>query len=320
MMIKFNLIPVLLLLFFQISCNSTSEKKTTMDDKSNKAVSASQDIEIREEGVNTTKSTSHMKADTAEMVYFSGGEIMIGSDKRTPQEAPAHKETVSSFYIDRHPVTVKQFRAFVDATGYKTDAEKFGDSGVFDFKTSRWQLMKGAYWKYPLGPDDDPAKDDHPVTHVSWNDAYEYAKWAGKRLPKESEWEYAAKSGQSTNNKYPWGNSLKVDGKYKANVWQGDLNAKQGADGFKFTSPVGSYEPNDAGMTDVCGNVWEWCSDAFKSYGSNAPGDPKIRVIRGGSFFYDEYKDLSYTMTFRNQNTIETSLFNTGFRCALSVN
>jgi sulfatase modifying factor 1 len=256
----------------------------------------------------------------SEMVYFKGGTFMMGSANGLPQEQPVHKVEVKSFKIDKYPVTVKSFRRFVEATGYKTDAERFGDSGVFDFKTSSWTLVPGAIWQYPLGKNSSLAEDNHPVTHVSWNDASACASWMGKRLPTEAEWEYAARCSGTSNSKFSWGDKLIIEGKYKANVWQGSgLSAKQGADGFVLTSPVGSYGETACGLADMGGNVWNWCSDTYKSYpGSNIPdqNNPELKVIRGGSFFFDQNGENSYTSTGRASNTLETSLFNTGFRCA----
>lgn len=255
-----------------------------------------------------------------EMVYFKGGTFMMGSLKGESQEQPLHQVQVRSFKIDKHPVTVKEFRQFIEQTGYQTDADKFGDSGVFDFNASEWMLVPGANWQYPLGKNSPASRDDYPVTQVSWNDAIAYAAWAGKRLPTEEEWEYAARCGGKSTTKFSWGNDLIIDGKYRANVWQGnDLSTKQGADGFKLTSPVGYFGETPCGLTDMGGNVWNWCSDIYKPYpGSNAPDqqNPDLKVIRGGSFFLDQNGENSYSTTGRSSNTRETSLFNSGFRCA----
>ncbi|WP_372775374.1 formylglycine-generating enzyme family protein [Mangrovibacterium sp.] len=259
----------------------------------------------------------------AEMVYFEGGTFMMGSSTGTEQEQPVHQVEVKSFKIDKNPVTVKEFRRFIQATGYQTDADKFGDSGVFDFETSGWTLTPGANWEYPLGANISRADDSHPVTHVSWNDAVAFAAWAGKRLPTEAEWEFAARCSGKSASRFSWGDELVVDGKYKANVWQGnDPSAKQSADGFTLTSPVGYYGETPCGLTDMGGNVWNWCSDTFKPYlGSNSP-DPQnaeLKVIRGGSFFFDQNGENSFTATARGSNTAETALFNTGFRCAMNA-
>ncbi len=257
---------------------------------------------------------------SVEMIAFPGGMFTMGSNDGLPQEKPAHQVTVNPFRIDKYPVTVNEFRKFVKATSYQTDADKFGNSGVFSFETYGWELKNGANWEYPLGRTQPHAEDNHPVTHLSWRDAEAYAKWVGKRLPTEAEWEYAARCGGKSTSRFSWGNDLVVDGKFKANVWQGyDLTAPQGKDGFKFTSPVGFYGENSCGITDMGGNVWNWCSDQFLPYPGNtmpSNNDPELRVIRGGSFFFDDYGEKSFTVTFRGSNTRETSLFNLGFRCA----
>jgi sulfatase modifying factor 1 len=265
---------------------------------------------------------SPKSANASEMVYFEGGTFLMGSSSGTPQEQPVHEVKVKSFRIDKYPVTVKEFRQFIEATRYQTDADTFGDSGVFDFNASNWALVPGANWQYPLGKNSPLAEENHPVTQVSWNDASAYAAWVGKRLSTEAEWEYAARCGGKSNSKFSWGDKLIKDGKYMANVWQGDdLSAKQGADGFVLTSPVGSFGKTPCGLADMGGNVWNWCSDVYQPYpGNNSPFryNPESRVIRGGSFFFDQNGENSYSATGRASNTQETSLFNTGFRCAAS--
>ncbi len=254
-----------------------------------------------------------------EMIFFEGGTFMMGSNNGLPQESPAHSVSLKSFSIDKSPVTVLQFSAFIKDTGYKTEAEKFGDSGVFNMNTQSWELMPGAFWQKPFGPSGPDAENNHPVTHISWNDAVAYAKWAEKRLPTEAEWEFAARSGKNSDNKFSWGNQVSENGLYFANTWQGTLQAPEIADGYMFTSPVGAFGENEAGLTDMGGNVWQWCADNYKAYpGSSAQirEDSNVKTIRSGSFFFDEYGDNSLTVSFRSMNSHETSLFNTGFRCA----
>ena len=285
------------------------------------------------------------------MVYFKGDEITIGAKDGLPNEQPTFNTTVEDFYLDVHPVTVAQFRAFVQATGYRTEAEKFGDAGVFnveklqqlvqeagyqpatmeklsyqgmyDLQTRGWELVPGATWEYPLGPDHPPAQDTHPVTQVSWNDATAYARWADKRLPTEVEWEFAARSGKNAARQYSWGNELAPDGVFKANVWEGNfpINNSQ-ADQYALTSPVGSFGITECGLSDMGGNVWEWCSDAYRPYEGNP--DPfqfaeNNKVIRGGSFLCDESFCHGYRVSARTFCSAETSLFHQGFRCAKDV-
>jgi formylglycine-generating enzyme len=261
-----------------------------------------------------------IQTEAATMVAFEGGAFRMGSEQGMPNERPVHEVMVKPFRIGKYPVTVAEFRYFVAATGYKTDADRFGDSGVFDFNQQNWTLVPGANWEYPLGKQSPRAADDHPVTHVSWNDASAYCAWLGKRLPTEAEWEYAARCGGKSQTRFSWGNALMMNGKYMANVWQGNnLQSAQGADGFTLTSPVGFYGENSCGMTDMGGNVWNWCTDTYQSYPGNSQAIPlnnEVKVIRGGSFFFDQNGENSYSSTGRASNTRETSLFNTGFRCA----
>ena len=254
-----------------------------------------------------------------EMIFFDGGTFLMGSENGLPNETPVHEVNVEPFYIDKSPVTVAQFRQFAEVTGFKTEAEKFGDSGVFNFERQQWELLPGAIWYKPFGPDGPDAEDNHPVTHVSWNDAVAYANWAGKRLPTEAEWEYAARSGKNSGEKFSWGNEVSVDGNYYANTWQGPLEAPETKDGYLFTSPVGAFGENEAGLTDMGGNVWQWCANHYKPYpGNDEPvrEEPNVKVIRSGSFFYDTSGEDSFAVSGRSMNSHETSLFNTGFRCA----
>jgi sulfatase modifying factor 1 len=254
-----------------------------------------------------------------EMIFFEGGTFMMGSNNGLPQERPQHKVTVKSFHIDKSPVTVAQFRVFIEKTGYKTEAEKFGDSGVYNMNTQSWELLPGATWLKPFGPSGPDAENNHPVKHISWNDAVDFAKWAGKRLPTEAEWEFAARSGKNSGNKFSWGNKVEENNKYFANTWQGTQQAPQTKDGYLYTSPVGVFGENEAGLTDMGGNVWQWCADTYKAYpGSTAAirEDSNLKVIRSGSFFFDQYGEDSFSVSGRSVNSHETSLFNTGFRCA----
>lgn len=258
--------------------------------------------------------------DTTKMVYFKGGTFMMGNDQGAPDQQPEHEQQVRPFYLDKHPVTVGAFRRFIEETGYTTDADSYGNAGVFLFDRGRWDLVDGANWQYPLGPSGPKAQEDHPVTQVSWRDARAYCQWAGKHLPTEKQWEYAATNGGEIHAPYPWDTDDVVVGeRYKANVWQGTLQEQKVTDGFKLTSPVGHYGEHPSGLTDMAGNVWEWCRDVYHAYpGSQAPirENTRVRVIRGGSFFFDQAGADSFCATYRSKNTTETSLFNLGFRCA----
>ena len=308
------IITVSLIIF---SCSGAQKKEK---DTGEKKISKQENAITQE----PQKPAAHPKEEKAdipdmEMIFFEGGKFQMGSKNGLPNEQPVHDVTLKPFYIDKTPVTVAQFRAFVKATDFKTEAEKFGDSGVYNLEKQNWELLPGAFWLKPFGPSGPEAEDNHPVTHVSWNDALAYAKWTGKRLPSEAEWEYAARSGKNNGNKFSWGNKISVNGKYFANTWQGPINQPKAEDGYLFTSPVGAFGENQAGLTDMGGNVWQWCEDNYKSYPGNQEPvreDPNVKVIRSGSFFFDQNGEDSFSVSGRSMNSIETSLFNTGFRCA----
>lgn len=258
------------------------------------------------------------------MVYFEGGEIVIGSEEGLPNEMPVFKTEVSPFFIDIHPVTVAQFREFTEATGYVTDAEKFGNSALFNFKELKYELLDSVSWRFPLGPQHPPAPGDHPVTHVSWNDATAYATWAGKRLPHEFEWEFAARNGRNTGDRYSWGDQLSSSkGLFSANVWEGTFPyMNTGADGYLLTSPVGAFGITSCGLSDMGGNVWEWCSNVYELYEGNPlhlTKDEAVKVIRGGSFMCDSLVCHGYRVSARQFTSRETSNFHLGFRCVMGV-
>ncbi len=307
--------PGLIILLIIIAACSSKQKEQEQKATHEKEISTIKKSDTPEKSAKTSAQTLV----ETEMIYFEGGTFEMGSNNGLPQESPAHNTSVKPFYINKTPVTVAQFRIFAESTNFKTEAEKFGDSGVFNLEKQNWELLPGAFWLKPFGPNGPNAEDNHPVTHISWNDAVAYCKWAGKRLPTEAEWEFAARSGLNSGNKFSWGNEVSVNGKYFANTWQGTLQAPTTEDGYLFTSPVGTFGENEAGLTDMGGNVWQWCTDTYKAYpGSNATirEDNNVKVIRGGSFFYDQYGEDSFSVSGRSGNSRETSLFNTGFRCA----
>ena len=255
------------------------------------------------------------------MVFVPGGKTRIGSETGMPVERPVFWTKVDGFLMDVHPVTVGQFAAFVEATGFVTEAERFGNAGVFDYETRRWVLVDGAMWSHPLGPSAPPALEDHPVTQVSWHDAVAYATWAGKRLPTEVEWEHAARGGSNSRTRYAWGDDIVVDGAPKANIWDGKFPMHNtGEDGHLYTSPVGAYGETRLGMTDMGGNVWEWTLDWYRPYAerneSYEPNQQSEKAQRGGSFLCEPGWCHGYRVSGRSHSTPETSLFHVGFRCA----
>ena len=255
------------------------------------------------------------------MVYVPGGTTRIGAEDGMPHEQPVFKTRVRPFYMDVHPVTVAQFREFVESTGYVTQAEEFGDAAVFNDERLTWELRPGATWASPMGPDSPPASDDHPVTQVSWNDAVAYANWAGKRLPTEVEWEHAARGAVDSRNPYPWGEAIVQDSAYKANVWNGQFpRFNTNADGFELTSPVGSYGYTSLGLSDMGGNVWEWVEDWYLSYAERGktytPSEASEKAQRGGSFLCEPGWCHGYRVSGRSHSTPESALYHVGFRCA----
>ena len=259
------------------------------------------------------------------MIFIKGGKFLMGANDEMDYEAPVHEVSVNSFWMDEHEVTVAEFAKFVAATGYKTDAEKFGWSAVFNLKTSEWEKVDGANWLHPDGLDSQAAQDE-PVCQISWNDANEYAKWAGKRLPTEAEWEYAARGGLA-NKKYSWGDELRPNGKPAANWWQGSFPQNNtGEDGFIKRAPVGSFPPNGYGLRDITGNVWEWCADWYDDnyYSKKVSDNPKgadtgtERSIRGGSWMCAENFCSNYRVAARSHATPDSGMNNLGFRCVRS--
>ena len=255
-------------------------------------------------------------------------------------EGPVREVTIDPFLIDRHPVTNDLFRQFVDATGYKTEAEVFGWSFVFwaHIPESRfadlvedtvagapwWCKVPGATWNSPEGPGSNVAKrGDHPVVHISWNDAQAYCRWSGQRLPTEAEWEYAARGGL-VQKLYPWGDKLRPNGEHRCNIWQGEFpKLDTGDDGYTGTCPVDSFPPNDFGIYSITGNAWEWCGDWFstdyhRDADRNNPAGPPSgtsKVTKGGSFLCHKSYCNRYRVAARSSNTPDSSTSNTGFRC-----
>jgi formylglycine-generating enzyme required for sulfatase activity len=304
------------------------------------------------------------------MVWIPGGEFLMGSDNQDAKndEKPPHKVKVDGFWMDATPVTNRQFQAFVDATGYITTAEKAPTleeimaqvppgtpppapellvaaslvftppQGPVSLRSNRawWAWVPGADWKHPKGPKSTiEGKEDHPVVQVSWYDVNEYAKWAGKRLPTEAEWEFAALGG-TKDNKYVWGNEEFTQENPQANIWQGEFPHKSTkADGYFGTTAVKTFKPNPYGLYDMSGNAWQWCSDLYHaSYyrdqaknelsvnptGSKTSFDPEepyaIKYVhRGGSFLCHDSYCKGYRISARMKTCPDTSLNHLGFRC-----
>ena len=278
------------------------------------------------------------------MVWIEPGEFIMGSDNGMPDEAPARKVEMSGFWIDTHEVTNQEFRAFVDATGYRTDAESFGNSLVFDNSGANsatllnplnwWQLIANANWQQPQGPEDSiENKADHPVVQVSYADAKAFCNWQDKTLPSEAQFEFAARGGIE-GNQYSWGNQPAQHTHSQTNHWQGEFPLhNDNDDGFETTAPVGSFDANAYGLYDISGNVWEWVSDWYNpnSYAMDTdhnpkgvgkgdsfdPAEPQLakRGIRGGSFLCSENYCRGFRVSARMPADPKTSTNHTGFRC-----
>jgi formylglycine-generating enzyme required for sulfatase activity len=284
-----------------------------------------------------------------EMVWIQGRAFSMGSDEFYAEEWPVRRVHVRGFWIDRCPVTVAEFRRFVDATGYVTIAERPPDaetypgadpdslvpgSAVFRAPPGRvdldsgawWHYVPGACWRWPDGQENDTVSSgDHPVTHVAFEDAEAYAVWAGKTLPTEAEWEFAARGGLE-GARFAWGEDETIDGRWMANTWQGEFPWQNlGLDGYAGTSPVGAFPANAYGLFDMIGNVWEWTCDEFAApavqsccrplLGDMRP--PAQRVIKGGSHLCAPSYCLRYRPAARQPQAVDTSTSHLGFRCVV---
>jgi sulfatase modifying factor 1 len=325
----------------------------------------------------TTPGTPADSPATAGMVWIAGGEFRIGSTDplARPDESPVHRVRVDGFWMDATEVTNAQFAAFIKATGYKTVAERPVDweelkkqvpagtpkpdekmllPGSLAFTPPDhpvdlrayeqwWSWTTGANWQHPEGPASNiEGRESHPVVHIAYEDAVAYAKWAGKRLPTEAEWEFAARGGLD-HKVNVWGDEP-VDPK-RCNIWQGHFPDKNtGEDGFTRSAPVKSFPPNGYGLYDMAGNVWEWCSDLYrpdtyarrmleigrdgvavnptgptKSFDPRNPDSPESRIHRGGSFLCNDSYCASYRPSARMACPPDTGLAHLGFRCVMSA-
>jgi formylglycine-generating enzyme len=300
-----------------------------------------------------------------DMVRIPGGAFLMGSDHHYAEEAPAHKVRVPGFWMDRHAVTNAQFQRFVEATGHVTLAERPANpedypgalpellepsSVMFEKPAQRvdvrnpynwWAYTRGANWRHPRGPGSSlEGLHDHPVVHVAYDDAMAYARWSGKDLPTEAEWEFAARGGLE-GAEFVWGAEFTPDGKPMANTWQGEFpwqNLLE--DGYEWTSPVGAFPPNGYGLFDMAGNVWEWTSDWYQEHGkiqkacctldnprggsleaSVDPRTPQIRiprkVMKGGSYLCAPNYCRRYRPAARMAQPVDTSTCHVGFRCVI---
>jgi len=279
------------------------------------------------------------------LVALEADTFLMGSDGsegyRADGEGPQRRVTLGAFSIAACTVTNAEFEAFVRDTGHVTDAERSGWSFIFqDFVREElknrikgisseapwWVAVAGACWSRPEGPGSDVSdRGDHPVTQVSWHDANAYCRWSGTRLPTEAEWELAARGGLEGKT-YPWGDELLPDGHHRCNIWQGAFPTHDsGCDGYTGTAPVNAYEPNDHGLYNAVGNVWEWCEDWFSPnyHQVTRAADPRYviptgrRAMRGGSFLCHHSYCNRYRVAARSSNTPESTMNHCGFRVAV---
>jgi sulfatase modifying factor 1 len=302
-----------------------------------------------EAGRTVSQPTGHPVPDgvLAPMARLSGGSFLMGTDSvegfPADGEGPVRKIFLDPFAIDTVPVTNQLFAEFMRATGYQTDAERFGWSFVFAGLIPRkkyphivedtvagaewWCKVSGARWNVPEGPGSTmDGRQNHPVVHVSWNDAQAFCQWTGRRLPTEAEWEYAARGGLE-QKLYPWGDILLHEGQHMCNIWQGHFPDRDtGEDGFKGTCPVDAFPANGYGLRSVSGNTWEWCADWFSADyhmmgpRTNPTGPPSGRgkVMKGGSFLCHKSYCNRYRLAARTMNSADSSTSNISFRCAVS--
>ncbi len=257
------------------------------------------------------------------MVWIPPGEFLMGStDAARRDEWPIHNVTLDGFWIDKAPVTNAEFKQFADATGHVTTAERRGSSLLFDAKAKAWKTVEGANWQRPTGPDSSLfGLDRHPVVHVSWHDAVAYAKWAGKRLVTEAEYERAARGGRLAGT-FAWGDQLAPDNRAMANFWQGRFpDEDHKLDHFGKLAPVGRFPSNAYGLVDIAGNAWCWTADGYDAefYGISpsqnptGPNDVTQRVLRGGSYLTPA---SSMRVATRGHADAQHTSCDVGFRCA----
>jgi formylglycine-generating enzyme required for sulfatase activity len=365
-------LTIFIIALIMLSCNNEKAKTTSAIDPD----SVHSCMQTPARFANITEETISVSSDasTKGMVLIPGGTFMMGGDNKqaSEDEYPKHPVTVNAFFMDATEVTNAEFQKFIDATGYITIAERKPDweelkkslppntikppdsvlvpaslvfkqtHGPVDLNDYNqwWSWVPGADWKHPEGPGSSiKGKENFPVTQVSWYDAMAYCKWAGKRLPTEAEWEFAARGGL-VNNIYPWGNEHVNIGNAKANSWEGKFpyyNEKK--DGYVTAALVRSFAPNGYGLYDMAGNVWEWCSDWYdanyykafstkktttnpkgpeKSFDPEDPYTPK-KALRGGSFLCNDAYCSGYRVARRMKSSPDTGLEHTGFRCVKEV-
>lgn len=370
-------LAIILVVGVLFSCKTESNPriaKLNFITKDSSYISCHSNLPSRFKNTNNTVEVEKTSVSSIEnMVKIEGGVFLMGApdNRGRANEYPQHQVKVNSFYIDETEVTNEQFAAFVQATGYVTTAEKDVEwneikkqlpkgtpkpvdsllkASSLVFKPTKnevplknpslwWEWKRGANWRHPQGPESSiEEKENYPVVQVSWEDANAYARWAGKRLPTEAEWEYAARGGLK-NQPYPWGSEEPYEGKSKANTWEGKFPYKNTEeDGSSGLAEVKSYAPNNYGLYDMAGNVWEWTADNYKndyyqtlskeiqdnpkgpktSFDPHQPHTP-VKVVKGGSFMCSESYCSGYRASAKMMSSSDTGLENTGFRCVKDI-
>ncbi|TJZ52543.1 formylglycine-generating enzyme family protein [Sphingobacterium olei] len=343
-----------------LGCNTSPSKNATHTKDLDSIMTCASVIPSRFSSLSNDSLNYISGEDKVKMILIPGGEFRMGSADFDDAQ-PVHNVGLSSFWMDEHEVTNAQFKIFVESTGYVTLAERPLDptdfpgvdprmlvpgSAVFSVPKNVqgltnhlqwWEYVPDANWRQPEGPNSSIiGKENHPVTQLAYQDAEAYAKWVGKRLPTEAEWEYAAKAGKHQNEIYYWGNEKKEDGKWLANIYQGEFpvnNTKE--DGYETTAPVKSFPANAFGLYDMEGNVWEWCADLYRpdyyenspklnprgpseAYDPQEPGTVK-RVQRGGSFLCNDQYCERYKAGSRGKGEVNSPTNNVGFRCVKDI-
>lgn len=326
-------------------CQTNRQKKEDNESEDDEVTVEDEEESVVESPSFKYSSTANIKANfprTNTMVQIPGGEYTMGVKDPifvADGEGPARQVYVDSFYLDVYEVSNLEFEVFVKATGFETEAEKFGDSFVLERELSEdtkstienavaaapwWVPVKGADWRHPEGPDTTlKGRESHPVVHVSWNDAVAYCKWVEKRLPTEAEWERACRSGKK-ERLFPWGNNYTPKNIYRANTWQGTFPDEDTAeDGCRGRCPVESFPTSEYGLHNIVGNVWEWTQDWWETRHTielkNNPKGPSSgddKVKKGGSYMCTKEYCYRYRCAARSQNTPDSSAGNLGFRCA----
>lgn len=368
---------VVIAVAFQFSCSNSSEKEVQEDEELAEDMASCHDNVPDRFSTNNNAASNDIPEREAPvshdgMIWIEGGEFTRGAtdDRGRKDELPAHKAKVDGFWMDETEVTNEQFAAFVEATGYVTIAEQKPDweeikkqlppgtpkppeevlvaasltfhstdrSVAMNNASQWWEWTPGANWRKPQGPGSSiEGKEDYPVVHIAWDDAVAYAKWAGKRLPTEAEWEFAARGGLEEKS-FPWGDDPVEKSGFMANIWQGEFPVTdKGEDGFQGAAPVKSYEPNPYGLYDMAGNVWEWTNDWYRedyysrldgdvavnpqgpkdSYDPQEPTVPK-KIVKGGSFLCNVSYCEGYRVSAKMKSSPDTGLEHTGFRCVSS--